>query len=56
MAGKPTAQVEAILWKLLSAAARTFPELDRIQLVRSLTAVGKSQTEAQADNSREQVV
>ncbi len=56
MAGKPTAQVEAILWKLLSAAARTFPELDKLQLLRSLTAEGKSKAEAQADNSREQVV
>ncbi len=54
--GKPTPQVEAILWKLLSAAARTFPELDRLQLVRSLTAAEKSQAEAPADNPREQVV
>ncbi len=54
-AGKPSLHVEAILWKLLSAAARRFPELDKLQLVRSLTAKEKSNADAAPDNSREQV-
>ena len=56
VAGKPTLHVEALLWKLLSAAARTFPELDKLQLVRSLTLHAQSKAGAPADNSREQVL
>jgi hypothetical protein len=47
--------VEAVLWKLLSAASGSFPELDALQLVRSLSTAKSAKSKSRAHRSRERI-
>jgi transposase-like protein len=52
---QPTVNVEAVLWKLLSAASGSFPELDALQLVRSLSTAKSAKSKSRAHRSRERI-